>query len=656
MKFKKFSIIIFLSCFLVSCDAVNFYKSDTVKGGSLTSFENVDPYFYNAIVYDNFLRGKTKNMAYSDTGQEWETLSGEWGIIDNQAYETTGNGTNAAVLESGRSDGEVEVVFRNCSGSPRLLFRAKDNDNYWYVVWRESDKKLWLYKKVNGEDIYMGGGLTSQEGNEVRVALKGSSIKLYSDNTFCFECTDTFNQSETKHGIGNTSSTATRFSRFKVKVPEETNSEEQTSYSNNLIASVDNMLVKYENKTLSLSTDSGATYEKSFEIKGINSIKYVYLFGNGNLLFADDTKVYYSSDWTSYHESTILNQDGTKWVPESQYDNFSYNRKSPQNKIVNGREIDVWGNYSTLDGVQDTDNIRVWYTNDYGSTVKCCYIFNTPSTLKARHIHSIDYNPENDTYWLQTGDDENDSHWLKGTYDYYNDKWSWINVATGIHFKTSNIVFRGSYAYWSWDTTPGGVVRAPIATMSDISTHQVLLTTEKDCILTIVGPNGDIAAIQTVWGGDEKPRTLYYAPDGANFVRIVGDMPQEYYNTDDSQYVLLWPVNSRGKILSGITADSKQYINDRGRTPGIFLDDVIRENGYPNAFKKVSVVNGWSLVDGKWQYYKNSYLTIDSWVHDSHGWCYVDTEGNWMNHAGEAKDSTGVCIIGEDGYWTGERK
>lgn len=41
-------------------------------------------------------------------------------------------------------------------------------------------------------------------------------------------------------------------------------------------------------------------------------------------------------------------------------------------------------------------------------------------------------------------------------------------------------------------------------------------------------------------------------------------------------------------------------------------------------------------------------------MQDSNGWCYIK-DGYWVNHDSIAKDSLGTCIIGTDGYWTGER-
>ncbi|MHC1721379.1 MAG: family 10 glycosylhydrolase [Clostridiaceae bacterium] len=68
--------------------------------------------------------------------------------------------------------------------------------------------------------------------------------------------------------------------------------------------------------------------------------------------------------------------------------------------------------------------------------------------------------------------------------------------------------------------------------------------------------------------------------------------------------------------------------------------------------------SGWRMDTStkRWAYIGlNGYAMKNSWVKDSHGWCYMDSEGYWLDHSGFANDSAGICIIGEDGYWTGGR-
>ncbi|WP_107995766.1 hypothetical protein [Trichococcus paludicola] len=351
------------------------------------------------------------------------------------------------------------------------------------------------------------------------------------------------------------------------------------------------MLVAYDGSNLFLSTDGGLSYTKEFSVENIEIIKYIHLFSNGNILFADHLKCYYSHDWMGYYESTLLAQDNSPFVPYSLKDNFSCYKKGSVKQLVGGVEMLVWGNYSTESGSEFNDFTKVWYTKDFGVTVKKAYNFNTPTTLKCRHIHNVDFNPSDSSFWIQTGD-ENDyfgtvmTHWLKGIYDLTTDTWTFIDFASGIAFKSTNMIFKDPYVYFSNDNYPnGGIKRAPIATMGDSAMHTTVLTTPKSCHYMLIRPSGDIVAFQTRDGGAEMPRTMYYTPDGINFVRIVGSMPYIFDSGANSQYQNYWPINSNGKILAGIQNQDAQNIILWDKTPSVFIDDFIRENGFPNAFK-----------------------------------------------------------------------
>lgn len=367
-----------------------------------------------------------------------------------------------------------------------------------------------------------------------------------------------------------------------------------TLLADDLVATVGDMYVAYDGSSLKLSVDDGTTFGKSLSIVGISPLKYVHLFTNGSILFADQTKCYYSTDWKTYSESTVLNSDGSTFTPTTAVDNFSCYTNDSVPQVVNGEEMLVWGNYSTENGMQFTSNMRVWYTTDYGATVKEAFAFNTSSTWPARHIHAVDFNPYDNTFWVQTGDEPVNgvdmSHWIKGSYDTATDTWIWTEFASGLDFKTLNMVFTqdggNNYVYWSWDKTPGGVVRAPYATMGDVLSHEWLLQTSSDCLYVVRGKSGDIVALQGVWNSStELPRVLYYAPDGVNFVRIVGTMPSAFDSLTDAQY-WTWTYNSTtSRILAGVWSLSSQSCSSWDRLPNVFVDDAIRNSGYPSALE-----------------------------------------------------------------------
>ena len=58
--------------------------------------------------------------------------------------------------------------------------------------------------------------------------------------------------------------------------------------------------------------------------------------------------------------------------------------------------------------------------------------------------------------------------------------------------------------------------------------------------------------------------------------------------------------------------------------------------------------NGWMKEDGKWAYYVNDVKTVNKWLKDSVGWCYVGADGYCVTNAWK-KDSIGWCYLNADG-------
>lgn len=358
----------------------------------------------------------------------------------------------------------------------------------------------------------------------------------------------------------------------------------------NIIASVDNFLVKLDGDLIRLSEDSGETFTRELDVSVVDVVKYIHLFQDGEILLCGNQKAYYSNDWEQLNESTVLDVNGNLYTP-SPVDNFSAYKKTSDRQIVDGKELLCWGNYSTVDGIQ-FDNINVWYTIDKGQTIRSCFKFgesipgNRTEPLLARHAHNVDFNPADQTFWLQTGDEPTtrDSHWVKGVYDTINDIWDWNVVGSGDNFKTSNIIWYGDYMYYAWDISQGGVARVPYKDAGDTSKHELVFATPNDCIGIFIGERGDMVAYITKWGGVKKASTLYYSQDLETFHEIEGVLPPEL-DYHDTLYYNQWRVNSKGKLLAGVLAENVTLLSDWDKTPSIWIDEVIKNAGFPNALK-----------------------------------------------------------------------
>jgi hypothetical protein len=237
-----------------------------------------------------------------------------------------------------------------------------------------------------------------------------------------------------------------------------------TTVEGHICALKDNKRLKFDGASLHLSLDNGDTYPTSLDLTGIcDIITRAKLYENGNILFANQTQCFYSTDsLATYHESTVLEVNGNPFVPDT-YDNFkTLFENTPV--IIDGKEIDVWGNYST-----DSTQIRGWYTIDSGITIQSCFANN--STIPGqnfRHIHGIAYNPDDDTFYMFYGDDTSGIN--KGTYDWDEDQWSWEVLVDGDHgagyYKITGLQFHDNYVYWTSDSSSldtHGVWKSPLA-------------------------------------------------------------------------------------------------------------------------------------------------------------------------------------------------
>lgn len=208
-------------------------------------------------------------------------------------------------------------------------------------------------------------------------------------------------------------------------------------------------------KVLSLSLDNGATFAITKDLTGVcDKVLRAKIYENGNILFCDDTKAYYSNDnLSTYQESTVLAEDGDPYVP-STYDNFSTLTENDP-IIINGVEMDIFGVYSVQVGTRDV-NINVWYSIDSGVTFKSAYKFGVSlPALIARHVHAVSYNHADGYFWVQTGDGANTVNWMKGLYDFDTDTWTWTSVKVSdgeSYWKTCGIGFYSGYMYWCNDS------------------------------------------------------------------------------------------------------------------------------------------------------------------------------------------------------------
>lgn len=231
--------------------------------------------------------------------------------------------------------------------------------------------------------------------------------------------------------------------------------------------------------TFSLSLDGGTTYPISL-VTTLSNCSFGFICENGNIAFADNTKIYYSDDnLATYQECTTLGIDGNPYVPGT-LNNFrpwDYPRKI----TIDGTDMVMWGAYIT-GGTAEFVNVNEWYTTDNFVTVKSCYKFGVSlPNLTARHIHSTNYFPDGDCVYVWTGDDMLDAvirnQIIKGVYDTDTDTFTWTYIGGGDRtsiWEGISLITVGNYVYTVGETPAAykGIRRILKSDIANLETNQ----------------------------------------------------------------------------------------------------------------------------------------------------------------------------------------
>lgn len=157
------------------------------------------------LVTDSFDRADDAgSLGNADTGQTWQ-VHGTGSILTNRArFVALGSTPTAGLawIDSGGSDGTLEVTFTTLNNSISLLFRLTDANNYLQLNW-DGGIGWRLLKREAGVlgtvDTFAGG---AANGDVMTVILSGSSIDCEKNAVALGSTTSSFNQAATNHGIG----------------------------------------------------------------------------------------------------------------------------------------------------------------------------------------------------------------------------------------------------------------------------------------------------------------------------------------------------------------------------------------------------------------------------------------------------------------------
>lgn len=354
------------------------------------------------------------------------------------------------------------------------------------------------------------------------------------------------------------------------------------------ISLIESDIIALDDSLLYISRDLGRSWTQGPRLGDGQIVRMAYLFKDGTLFYCTDDKCFYSNDYVTVKESCVVDVNDEAFIPTSPYHSFSVYEHDAKRVIIEDTEVLCWGNYNNEESINPGFIPRIWITVDNGKTVKCTFKFGSSlidkRAINTRHIHAVNYNKADSSFWASTGDDALYSHWLKGKYNTITKNIDWELVGTGIDYKTGNIQFYDDWIYASRDSHPGGVMRIRYNDAKDMSKKELLFQTPNDCLSVYLGKKGDIVAIMTTTGGSKNPCNIYYSTDQKTFAEIEVPIPRDLLEYGYSIFYNTWGINEDGYLLTGIRTRGKTPLSQWDTLPCIWLNDIIRDSGYPRAF------------------------------------------------------------------------
>lgn len=226
-------------------------------------------------------------------------------------------------------------------------------------------------------------------------------------------------------------------------------------------------------ENIAISQNLGKTW--TYIVNTIGKIVNYHFFTDGTILLSSEKECFWTDDYLTFNKSTILRKDGTPWTRQSEFSlNFFGQQNGDKPMFVDGQEVYVWGEYAI-----GSTTVGVWYTTDYGRTIKRAVDFQGENfggiAINARHIHKVYYHAKQETFYVMTGDNGDEIMLVSGKYNLSADTWSWTVIGQGHEYKFGNMWCDDYYAYFTTDYTDAafkdywGILRVGLNHLDDPS-------------------------------------------------------------------------------------------------------------------------------------------------------------------------------------------
>lgn len=205
-------------------------------------------------------------------------------------------------------------------------------------------------------------------------------------------------------------------------------------------------------ENIAISTDLGGTYTYIVNTTEGAGITNYHFFTDGTIMLSTEKKVYWTSDYVTLNESTLLDEDGSPFVAGTNAHHFFGQQNSDKPMFIDGHEVYAWGDYTIANTLAS-----VWFTTDFGRTVKRAIKMNGGSidgvALAARHVHKVYFHKKLQRFYVMTGDAGDECMLIEGILNPVAGTWQWTILGQGDFFKFGNMWEDDHYTYVTTDYT-----------------------------------------------------------------------------------------------------------------------------------------------------------------------------------------------------------
>jgi YD repeat-containing protein len=175
----------------------------------------------------------TSNLGLTDSGSDWQQLTGTWGVSNGSAYLSTAAGNGNLAVTNGAPDGTFDVNMTSVQAGSGLVFRVADKNNFWRVVADTTTSTWKLIKRVDGADTVMASQSITCADNHYQLRLADANISFGCDQAGALQTSDPAFANQTQVGLYGESAGSTRWDHLRLSTASILTDKNATTYQFN---------------------------------------------------------------------------------------------------------------------------------------------------------------------------------------------------------------------------------------------------------------------------------------------------------------------------------------------------------------------------------------------------------------------------------------